>query len=538
MAKKTQKTDMALQKRERLAARTRGIAGLYVPLLFVLLPLAFGPQRYQNITEAKLWTFFVLAGLFAAALLLLVIFELPARRAGSLKALPAALRPYEWALAAYLVFLLVSSLASLEPPVSFMGASARGESTLLQAACVGTALALGRLYMPKERDLLLFCAVASLVAAYGLCQYYGLDFLAFFPEGYDHAVGPGMYFFSTMSNVNVASAYLGLAFCLAFVGFARCAKFHQRFYLPAGVLLFYALLVTRTDSAYLGLAVALALCFALVANSRRAAARMLLMLGGCCAAMWLNIAAHRPDWPENKYLAARPFLLPGMLALLLAAALLWFWPIALPKAAGVKHTGQSRPPNNKPRLRSGRRAWLLGWGLFLLAAAVLMAAFAPALARATGSATMAELAAVLRGSAEDSFGTGRVGVWRQTLALITPARLPFGYGPDMFGTVYLHHYGGAVLEAGAEILDKAHNEYLQLLFEEGLLALLALVAAWGFTLWRARRALGQTPALAVFVGLIFWLVQAFFNIATPFTQPLAWAFWGIGAAWGVWRQQQ
>ena len=142
--------------------------------------------------------------------------------------------------------------------------------------------------------------------------------------------------------------------------------------------------------------------------------------------------------------------------------------------------------------------------------------------------TLGEAHALLRGKAEDSFGSGRIYIWRNTLPLLRE-RLLTGGGPDTFS-----HRMTAVFtridENGKTIrrtIDCAHNEYLNILVNQGLPALLFYLAALlcSFVRWFRRRG-GAAAALAG-AALLCYALQAFFGISTPTCTGFFWIVWGL-----------
>ena len=143
--------------------------------------------------------------------------------------------------------------------------------------------------------------------------------------------------------------------------------------------------------------------------------------------------------------------------------------------------------------------------------------------------TAGELHALLRGRAEDSFGSGRIYIWRNALGFVKERPL-LGGGPDTMGNrgLYFEKIGedGETLRRG---IDCAHNEYLNVLVNQGLPALLFLTAALGVTLRRAFRS--ESEAAAVLRAcLVSYLADAFFGISMPTNAAFFWLIFGLLAA--------
>lgn len=141
-----------------------------------------------------------------------------------------------------------------------------------------------------------------------------------------------------------------------------------------------------------------------------------------------------------------------------------------------------------------------------------------------------ELHALLHGEIDDSFGTGRIYIWRQVLARV-PQRLWLGYGPDTMMLEQLTPFSRYDESLGRTVyasIDAAHNEYLNILFHQGIFALAAylgiLGCALGQFLRHARRSAGVA---ACGTAALCYAVQAMFGISQPLTTPFFWIMLGL-----------
>jgi O-antigen ligase len=133
---------------------------------------------------------------------------------------------------------------------------------------------------------------------------------------------------------------------------------------------------------------------------------------------------------------------------------------------------------------------------------------------------------ILRGSISDSYGTSRIYIWRNVLALV-PERPFFGGGPDT-----LVHYMAAVFTRETETgvisksIDAAHNEYLNILVNQGLFALLFYLAALVTSLvkWLKNK---EAAAAVCGAAMLCYCIQAFFGISQSITAIYFWVLWGL-----------
>lgn len=158
--------------------------------------------------------------------------------------------------------------------------------------------------------------------------------------------------------------------------------------------------------------------------------------------------------------------------------------------------------------------------------AILIAAFGVTVFVADiGSGLFHELHEFLHGRAEDSFGSGRIHIWKQVLQAI-PEHFWLGTGPD---TMCFANFEGFSrydetlnLLLTAEI-DIAHNEYLNILYHQGIFAFLAYVSALALLVkkWLIDSAVDQTTAiLGSATGC--YCIQAFFGLSMSLTAPFFW----------------
>ena len=139
--------------------------------------------------------------------------------------------------------------------------------------------------------------------------------------------------------------------------------------------------------------------------------------------------------------------------------------------------------------------------------------------------TIREASELMHGRWDDSFGSGRLYIWRSALDLI-PERPLIGGGPDTFGLRTEASFERYDEDLGFTIhssVDVAHNEYLNILVNQGFFALTFYLAALMSVFWKWVRSASVVPAAAVCGGgALGYCVQAFFGISSPITAPYFW----------------
>lgn len=147
-----------------------------------------------------------------------------------------------------------------------------------------------------------------------------------------------------------------------------------------------------------------------------------------------------------------------------------------------------------------------------------------------GSGLLHELHEILHGRVEDSFGSGRIHIWKEVLARI-PEQLWLGSGPDTMlqaGLEPFTRYDESLNMILRAQIDSAHNEYLNILFHQGIFALLAYLAALVTMAVRWVRRSGSNVAAAVLGGgVLCYCIQAFFGIGSCIQAPFFWLTLGL-----------
>lgn len=145
--------------------------------------------------------------------------------------------------------------------------------------------------------------------------------------------------------------------------------------------------------------------------------------------------------------------------------------------------------------------------MFISAAVVLTAAAALVYLYDLGG-TPGQAHELLHGRAEDSFGSGRVFIWRHVLGLI-PERPLFGGGPDtLVNRMTVYFTRGDIVRS----IDTAHNEYLNILVNQGVFALVSYLAAIVSAIVKWYKSKSAASA-AVGAAVLCYCIQAFFGIS-------------------------
>jgi len=143
--------------------------------------------------------------------------------------------------------------------------------------------------------------------------------------------------------------------------------------------------------------------------------------------------------------------------------------------------------------------------------------------------TLYELYRILHGDIQDHFGSHRILIWRKALLIISEHPV-LGIGPDCsleYFNICFSKYSDVFEEVLYRYVDNAHNEYLQLLINFGLVGCFPLFVFLCRTLWLIFRNSDYTVLKIMSPGFICYLIQAFFNIGSSIVVPFFLILWGM-----------
>lgn len=136
--------------------------------------------------------------------------------------------------------------------------------------------------------------------------------------------------------------------------------------------------------------------------------------------------------------------------------------------------------------------------------------------------TLYEVSELLHGRWNDSYGSSRLLIWRSVLPLV-PERLLFGGGPDTLALrldTCFEDWNESLGMVIRSSIDTAHNEYLGILVNEGLLALLCYLGMLANLAVKWFKRADSNPACAISgCAVLGYSIQAFFGIRSPVSAP-------------------
>ncbi|MBQ9993321.1 MAG: O-antigen ligase family protein, partial [Clostridia bacterium] len=459
--------------------------------MVLIFPLYMNGTKYSAITKCKSNTFtvfFTLATVFiiiTAALYLMT----------HVKPIPSLRDKYknppfiaDVALLAYWVLTFISSVGAVDPVTAFFGLDPRNNGFLFQTMYVATYFIISRGLRPKKTDALVFAWGGAILSLTCISHFFGHDLYNVASVVGSKYSGPfynddTYRFLGPVGNVNLGS-YI-IAICVVIAAGLYINKVALKFdkynliTLACFAICLYAELNINTDAGIVALAAAMVLIPPVLCTSLDHLRRALHIYGTAALVVLLNY------WLLGCVLGSERFGKTGY-ALAAIAVILLAVSFVIPRI----------PQRFHPSAKALRAAAVSLVSLMVIAGVALSIVItepAPTPAGSVAGAVRAvehmdyeaktdsmlhELGQILRGNFDDDFGHNRLFTWKRTLRLVKLRPL-LGIGPDNFKAFfasYFHDEAVIQFPASGGGIDKAHNEFLDILISGGILGLAAALA--------------------------------------------------------------
>ena len=333
----------------------------------------------------------------------------------------------------YIILTLISALCSDYFPETIFG-SGRHEGTLTIAIYGLTFIFVSRHYRPHLLHAAVFGASVIAFDIISLLQAAGMNPFGLYPDGLSWADRNVKYsgeFIGTIGNADLVSAFLCIAIPLTAV---------------VGGHLVFGSLVEGSRAVPVSILDEVGEIEKNI-NKKRVNKKLSISTGIIC----LTAAA------LSLVLLAVIKVTAGLLAMAFVCL------IAAPVAAYIF-------------LDSQKRKMIAAYLAALVLAGCAAGAFIYAETSLPGTA--GELHEIMHGNIDDSFGTSRIYIYRSILERV-PSHLLLGTGPDTIGHMDIEPFQRYDAERGVMVtarIDTAHNEFLNVLACQGIVALCAYVA--------------------------------------------------------------
>lgn len=492
-------------------------ARVFLIAMAVVFPLLMGAEKYGNITHFKNMTYYVIAALAFSAIIITLIIKLIKTPTDNFKLELPKFNAVDIAVLLYWIFLVISALLSDYKAVSLFGQGVRNDGLIIQTFYVATYFVISRLIQLRKFDLNIYCYGATIVSILVMLHYFGFDIL---DTGFAEPNWESKYpqFMGPMGNINLSSYFVTVALILAaaiYITEQHCDwdGFDKNgvIILSCFCLMLWAELNLNTDAGIVAMGVAVLVSLPLMLTSFKRLGRMLTVFAAACGVVIFNkwiigVGILDEKFGKIEWL----FVYAGIICLVLSVLI---------NTDIIKFN-----PSRKIMLISS----LAVDGTILLG--TLTAAFVAA--KTASSGVLYELGQMMFcGNFDDKFGTKRIFTWKRTVKL-TGKHPIFGSGPDTFCNVFKEAYGDESDKFfNGQNLDKAHNEYLQLLICSGITGLGTFLAFIGGMIVRAFKRAADNPMLVCCaMGVVGYAVHAFFGYSLPINSPLMWVLFGITGA--------
>ena len=129
---------------------------------------------------------------------------------------------------------------------------------------------------------------------------------------------------------------------------------------------------------------------------------------------------------------------------------------------------------------------------------------------------------ISKGNSEDSYGTNRMFIWKETVKII-PKYWLHGVGIDNF----YYAFDGKPIIYENMAFDKVHNEYLQVLVTQGVFSLISYLMLFGYITFKGIKNSFKYKELYLILPVIGYLVHAFFAFSVIELAPIFYMALGL-----------
>ncbi|MEG0762674.1 MAG: O-antigen ligase family protein [Oscillospiraceae bacterium] len=480
----------------------------YVLAMFTVLPL-YLDNKFFNAVQAKLSIFLAIT---IIALVLFAVFTVINKSYA--QALSLFKKRETLFLLSFVGINIISAMLSYYPQTSLYGLKDRYNGVLLMIMYF-IAFVLAAMYKSDDRrNLLIFfySICAAIVYALAIINYFGIDPLHLYTNMSEQLK---TIYVSTIGNIN----FFGTFLCVSLPLFIYEALFANErkiniYYMILSALGLAALVTANSDSAYVGMAVALICIICAKRFCVKSAMRLMCILALFSVECFAIGRAFKyiTNWNQQlRSLSGVLCTVPVSLAIFIVSTA-----IVIMVTMYTKHHKEIYDVNIYKLMR------ILSLSAICIAIALLAAInlLKPAFI----------LNSPLRDTLifSDTWGSNRGYVWGRLIYLFksaSPMQKLFGTGPDTVTYLLNPHYTEYIVAFNGSTFDSAHNEYLQYLLSIGIVGLGAYLCFAASVLYSCFN--GNNKAKSFGICVAAYLAQAFFNISMPIITPILFVICGL-----------
>jgi hypothetical protein len=497
------------------------ILNIYVFLVGVGVPLVVR-DRYFDILVFK---YFYYSFCTITMLALLLIYALTVGRANTLKyykefklkRVIQKLTIMDLAVILFLLIAIVSTMTSEYVYEAFWGNEGRLTGLFLMIWYVTSYFCVSKFWKFRKWYVDLFLAVGIIVCLFGITDYFKMDIFHF---KIDLAPEERNIFTSTIGNINIYTAYVGMIIAMATVLFAMSDRRKVIvLYYVCMVIGFFAVIMGVSDNAYLSLGPLFTFLPLALYKKKGGIFRYFVVLSTFITVVqcidWIN------NYFGNNVLGIDSAInlilkFEGLHYLVLASwtvILLWYF---------VKSNLLNLEKNYGVIFRNI-------WISLLISSFIILLYILYDCNINQNSAKYGGLKNYLLFN--DDWGTHRGYIWRNGIEQFSKFSLwkkLVGYGPETFGLLIMRATANNPYK---QLFDNAHNEYLHLLTTVGIAGLIAYLVFIGAYIKNCFSFKKANPYLiAMNFAVICYSTQAIVNLNTPIVTPVFWLLLGMGRA--------
>ncbi len=419
----------------------------------------------------------------------------------------------------------ISTLQSNFRQEAFWGNEGRFSGFLLLTLYAASFFIISHFWKFNGAFLELFLAVSMLMCLFGITDYFQMDILHF--RKTSTATAAMITYTSTIGNINTYTAFVSIFMGLSATLFAL-EKTHRKqiWYYLCMVISFIAILMGRSDSAYLSIATIFVLFPFLLFSNRNGIKRYLIIAATFSTVVQLIDITN--EWFVDIVIGVEPAfeIIANLCKALGLTPLLWIM-VVLVWLYNKKHDTKTGEGSKSSHFRPVHI-----WGIFILIS-LFIACFLFADVNLWGhTERYGPLSQYLLFN--DSWGSNRGYIWRRSLWMYNKMPLLhklFGCGPDTYGCLVSKTI---IFEANSYLgsyLDNAHNAFLQYLITIGLAGLTAYMVFLGTSFFRLFKNRKQNPYIpAILIATCCYAFQSTINLDVPIVTPFLWLLLAMGMA--------
>lgn len=495
-------------KDDFVAKATSRVTDAFVVFMFGVFPLLLGANKYYTFTQTRLIAFYVATVALAAIVLVLSIVRIATSKVKFSPSIIKKITITDFALLAYVVIAALSAHASFFPQYAYGGIPTREDGLYVQVCYALIYFIVSRTYRYHPAHIVAMALSSLVVCGYGVLQFYGFDLLQLDESGMTYLF---RMFYSTFGNLDVMSTYTTAVIAIFGSLFILGKRKTYRLCLLPALLAFYMQIILNTMAGWVALTICVLLMIPRYTKDFNSTRRLLTLLAMLSAIYQLFQSTYYVFVREAMPLAESLHSPVGYAVVFLMA-------VALLYGALGRHASDM-----------GMKAQHIISCVLCFLGAALVILYGFYIYSGQEENLFYEMRGVMTGYLNDEWGSGRGYVWRYGLQLFR-FHPWIGSGPDTFGSSFVDMYGAQTTTLLRVVVDKAHNDYLQILICCGSLGLAAFLTFLLSTVFRAYRRSGSAFAYSTRAAVLVYAVQAAVTFAVPLVNPIIWTIWGICGA--------